>query len=164
MDVRDELLTAAEIAIGLAGFAGVAAVFLQRSDQRLIDRLRFVNLFVLSFATVILAWVPLVIERMGYAGDALWSRSSAVMLLFWFLNAAIASRVYRGLGEITEVDFRLPMSLALLPGLISLAVQIVNLGGFLWTPQYLAYLFGIFAYLYSTALSFVYVVLFRPSE
>jgi len=39
----------------------------------------------------------------------------------------------------------------------------VNLGGWLWEPNFLAYLLGLFIYLYSAGLMFIYVVLFRPA-
>ena len=48
---REELLTVAELAIGIAGFAGVIAAFLQRGGLHPVDRGRFVTLLSAAFGT-----------------------------------------------------------------------------------------------------------------
>jgi len=169
VDVREELLTIAEIAVGLAGFAGVVAAFMHRVDTPRADRIRFVNLFAAAFATIVLAYTPLVFLHLGVRGEDVWVRSSVVMLLAWFINSAIGSRVTR---IFDEVDFGgldgsanrvwIARSIIIGPALVNLVVQLLNVGGWWWSPSFVAYLFGLFVYVYSTMVMFVYMVLFRP--
>lgn len=63
MEGADELLTIAELSIGIAGFSGVVAAFLQNGGLHPFDRSRFINLFSLSFSTLIPAFVPLLLEN-----------------------------------------------------------------------------------------------------
>lgn len=90
MEVREELLPIAEIAIGIAGFTGVIAAFLQRGGLHRVDRVRFVNLFVAAFITLLLAYVPIVVSHLVADAARIWTYSSAVMVVVWFLNVAFA--------------------------------------------------------------------------
>ena len=51
-----------------------------------------------------------------------------------------------------------------LPSLINLVIQVLNFTGWLWAPGFLAYLFGLFVYIYAAGLMFVFVVLYRPPQ
>ena len=90
MDVREELLTIAEISIGIAGFSGVIAAFLQRDGLHSLDRVRFVNLFATAFTTLILSFAPIVIAHLGFDEGGVWAHSSAVMVVSWFTNSSLA--------------------------------------------------------------------------
>jgi hypothetical protein len=163
LDVREELLTIAEIAIGIAGFAGVVAAFLYHEDSREVDRVRFITLFSMAFSTIVLSYVPIVVFHLGYAGESLWARASGVMVAAWFFNSAFALRILPRLAEVEPYyDMRWTRTIMIVPSLSNLAVQILNAGGWLWTPGFLGYLFGLFAYLYAAAMMFVYIVLYRP--
>ncbi|MGH0029387.1 MAG: hypothetical protein ACQGVC_06330 [Myxococcota bacterium] len=164
MEGRDELLTIGEIAVGIAGFSGVIAAFLQRGGLDRIDALRFINLFATAFAALLLAFAPIAVALLGYEGAALWSRASGVMLFAWMLNSALANYVFRDLRSALGVESLWPAVLVTLPSFANLAAQLLNAGGWLWTPGFLAYLFGLLVYLYAAGLMFVYIVLFRPAE
>jgi hypothetical protein len=56
------------------------------------------------------------------------------------------------------------VALMLVPAFVNVAVQLVNATGWLHEPGFVPYLFGLFVYLYSAGLSFVYAVIFRPAE
>ncbi len=44
MEASDELLTIAELAVGLAGFSGVVVAFTRQGELSLTDRYRFIGL------------------------------------------------------------------------------------------------------------------------
>ena len=160
----DELMTIAEIAVGLAGFSGVVAAFLQPAGLHRVDRLRFVNLFSTAFATVVLAFVPVAIQDWTASPESLWARSSMAMAIAWCMSSVI---VVRSVGEINR-QFRgklmLPRALLIPLSLVNLAVQVLNTTGWWWTPDFLAYLFGLFVYLYAAGVMFVFVVIYRPES
>jgi hypothetical protein len=81
LDGHDELLTIAEIAVGLAGFSGVIAVFIQRGGLPLADRVRFLALFVTAFTALILAFLPIALAYSGFKDQDIWRISSGTMVL-----------------------------------------------------------------------------------
>ena len=87
MGERDVLLTVAEVAIALAGFATLAAVFTDRTERHT-DTDLFANLFrtllLYSLATVGLCFVPLVPRWYGSSAETSWYVSS------WILGVSIA--------------------------------------------------------------------------
>ena len=166
MDVRDELLTIAEIAIGIAGFSGVIAAFLQRDGLHQLDRVRFINLFATTFTILVLAYVPIAISHLIADSDRIWSYSSGVMAIVCFLGSGFTYRLV--LPELrTYIPYqsrRLTFALLGVPTLSNLGIQCLNLGGWLWEPGFLAYLFGLFVYLYAAGVMFVFVILYRPPD
>ena len=72
--------------------------------------------------------------------------------------------ILRQIVSAVAVESHIPTALLLIPSILNLFVQIGNVGGWFWEPNFVAYLFGLFAYLYVAGLIFVYVVLFRPSS
>ena len=164
MEVRDELLTIGEIAIGIAGFSGVIAAFLQHGGLHPVDRVRFVNLFTAAFSTLFLAFVPIAISHLTAESDRLWISSSLVMTLVWLFNLAVSARAIPQIRRHLSVNPTLPRALVGVPAIMNLGVQILNAGGWLWEPGFLAYLFGLFVYIYSAGLMFVFVILYRPDS
>jgi hypothetical protein len=160
----DELLTIAEISVGIAGFSGVVAAFLQREQLHRLDQARFVNLFVVAFATLFLAFVPLTFSHAGLSGMALWRWSSAAMVAVWLLNTWITVFfVYPVIRQqFSGTTRRVPSAMVGVPSALNLMVQILNLAGWFWEPGFLAFLFGLFVYLYCAAALFVYIVIYRP--
>jgi hypothetical protein len=160
----DELLTIAEISIGIAGFSGVVAAFLQREQLHQLDQARFINLFVVAFSTLFLAFVPISFWHAGFSGIALWRWSSAAMLVVWLMNTGIMIFfVYPVIRQHIPVNARrIPSSVVAVPSTLNVLLQTLNLTGWLWEPAFLAFLFGLFIYLYSAAALFVYIVIYRP--
>jgi hypothetical protein len=161
LEVREELLNLAEIAIGIAGFSGVIAAFLQRDGLHPVDRARFINLFATAFSTLVLAYVPIVVSHRVAEPDQIWRISSAAMVVIWLFGSSAS---YLGVFPIIREHVFTPVAFWLLsiPSMMNLAVQVSNAGGWLWHPGFLAYLFGLFVYLYAAGLMFVYIVLYRP--
>ncbi len=162
MDARDELLTIAEIAIALAGFAGVVAVFIQRDGgQHPADRIRFLGVFSIAFLAVLLAFWPVALTHAGLESTRLWRIASLGMAAMWFLNVAPMPYVMRELRRHIEVR-TFSLVLLWLPAFANLAIQLLNVAGWLWSPGFVAYLVGLLVYIYSSGILFVYAVVFRP--
>ena len=162
MDGQDELLTIAEIAVGLAGFSGVVAAFIQRGSLSAADRLRFVALFVTAFTALVLAFVPIMLAYGGFQDENLWHLSSTVMVLIGLPVIAAYPFGVRRIRREIETHSLLPPMLILVPALIHLVVQLMNAGGWIWQPNFVPYLIGMLIYLYSAGVMFVFIVLFRP--
>lgn len=165
MDALDELLTIAEISVGIAGFSGVIAAFLQRDGLPPLDRVRFINLFSVVFTTLTLAFAPIALHHLGIQTDRLWMYSSSVMVFAWFINVVVGVRyVIPAIKEHLGAGYGGPMNAITIPSALNLLVQLLNLSGWLWEPGFPAYLFGLFVYLYASGVMFVFVVLYRPNE
>ena len=164
MEAREELLTIAEISIGIAGFSGVIAAFLQRGGLHPLDRVRFAMIFAFSFTTLVLAYVPIVVSHLLDETSGIWVHSSAVMIVVWV--ASVAAALHFLFPELRRNPSKneTPRLLLVIPSILNLGVQILNVGGWLWSPGFVAYLFGLFVYLYASGLIFVFTIMFRPSE
>jgi hypothetical protein len=161
---RDELLTVAEISIGIAGFSGVVAAFLQREQLHQLDQARFINLFVVAFSALFLTFVPISFSYAGFSGMALWRWSSAAMIFAWLLNAGLMIFfIYPVIREHVPGRLRrIPSAAVAIPSALNLFVQILNLTGWFWEPGFLAFLIGLLVNVYCAAALFVYIVIFRP--
>lgn len=78
MDVESLLLTHAEIAVAVAGFAGIAAV-LQRPLMA-VQRNRFYSILLLSLQQILGGLTPVLLLNLGYSGSELWSIASTFYL------------------------------------------------------------------------------------
>jgi hypothetical protein len=54
--------------------------------------------------------------------------------------------------------------LLVVPSVLNLWTQLLNAGGWLWEPDFLAYLLSLFVYLYASGLMFVIIILYRPGD
>jgi len=163
LDGHDELLTIAEIAVGLAGFSGVIAVFIERGGLPLADRLRFLALFVTAFTALILAFVPIALAYSGFKDQNIWQISSGTMVLVGFAALVPYPFGVRTVRREIKATSMIPHVLLLVPAGVHLAVQLANAGGWIWQPNFVPYLIGMLVYLYTAGLLFVIIVLFRPT-
>ena len=162
LEHQDELLNIAEISIGIAGFSGLMAAFLQRGGLANLDRVRFVNLFVTAFSTLVLAYVPIVVSELT---DSLWFYSSLVMIGVWFFSVGVGVfYVVPAVHAHEQAAGTVPGMLIWIPSLANFFVQLLNVTGWLWETGFLAYLFGLFVYLYAACVMFVFVVIYRPDS
>jgi len=81
LQASSELIGIAEIGIGMAGFAGVAAAILLRRSYQRDDQLRFLALFFATISVVVLAYIPRLFSLGGMADEAVWNWSSAAFLV-----------------------------------------------------------------------------------
>jgi hypothetical protein len=74
MSPQDALLSIAEISIGLAGFSGLVAAFIQPSGHswRADQKTRIVLLIVLSFGIIVCALAPYALSGIGDSAALIW--------------------------------------------------------------------------------------------
>lgn len=106
MPEADLLTIFAEIALGLAGFAGVIAALGPRTKSwQLLDRYRIIALLLNSFLVLIFALVPLGLATAKLEEPNIWFYSSLVYLLFLlhvpfkFRAVFSAARTYEGFAS-----------------------------------------------------------------
>jgi len=159
LELHDELLTVAELAIAIAGFAAVVTAFTTRGRLHAHDIVRFRTLILTTGVAAGLAFVPSLLFSMGYSDATLWQIASTVMITVALLSWAASWLQARGVQE--------PPSLATPPivalGILNLILQGVNVTGLAWTPGGAAYLAGTLVWLSATVAIFVAIVVKRPA-
>jgi hypothetical protein len=161
MDGTDELLTIAEVAIGLAGFAGIVAVFQYQGGFTAVQRLRFLAIFAASFSAILLAFLPLVIYRLNVSDAEVWRWSSVGALILWTPGAVLAPFGIRRIKRETAYSYIAAVVLYV-PALGNGGLLLSNATGWIWEPGFVAYFLGLLTWLYTAALIFVFAVLFPP--
>ena len=164
MNATNELLAIAQIAIALAGFSAVVAAFFQGHGLNLADRIRFVGIFAIAFVTLLLAFLPIALQHAGLSGSRLWVGSSSTMVVVWCAGMWDLGRRWRTMTNLLPGESTVPILLIFVPASANLAVQVCNVGGWLWEPNFVGYLFGLLCYLYTAGVGFVLVVLYRPQR
>jgi hypothetical protein len=165
MQGSDELLTIAELAIGLAGFSGVVVAFGYRGKLEEVDRYRFIALLGASFITAILAFVPLLLNHAGFGNGPMWRLSSAIAITAQALyTPAIVPRLPRAARR---SEAGAPASILAVTWALSgalLLLQAANALAWPFAPGPLPYLLGLLIWLLWSAILFGFLVLFRPRE
>ena len=162
MEAVDELLTVAELAIGLAGFSGVVVAFTRGKGLRKDDRYYFVALLYATFTAVLVAFVPMVFHHAGLAGPALWMGSSTVALIVGGL--LLASMLVRARGIVWQP---IGNSYAIAQFAIVFALvlsQILNLIGWPMEPGPALYVVGLLLWLATAGMVFALLVLVGARE
>ena len=163
MVASDELLTIAELAIGLAAFSGVVVAFTYRGELRSGDRYRFIALFTQALSIVVLAFVPFCLHHAGLAAPALWQASSGVMLVFWVLAIwFLAIRRPDFAADERPPQWILATALGL--SVLNLLLQLANLLAWPMDSGAFPYLAGLLIWLVVTASFFSALILYRPKE
>jgi len=164
MEGSDELLTIAELAIGLAGFAGLVVAFTHQGRLRATDRFRFIALFSQALFVIVLAFVPFGFHHAGQVAPALWRASSGVMVVFWVCTAWWLNVRLRT-DFSAEEDLPRSFFAALVgPPVFNLVLQIANFVGWPMEPGVLAYLVGLLIWLSVPALLFATLILYRAEK
>ena len=164
MEASDELPTIAELAVGLTGFSGVVVAFTQRGAPRRTDLFRFIALFSIAFAALVLAFVPFGFHHAGQSGTALWRGSSAVMLMVWICSIWLLGIRFSPEFPADE-QFSRPVSVLVYgPALLNVTFQVANLVGWPMEPGPLLYLASLILWLFTAALMFAFLVLFGAKQ
>ena len=158
------MLTIAEMAIGLAGFSGVAVAFTRRGGFRQTDRFRFIALFSQALSVVVLAFVPIGFHHAGQVGPALWMGSSAVMLVVWVSSFWLLGVRFRPEFPADEQFSKQLSAVTYSPPILNVSLQVANLVGWPMESGALLYLAGLILYLMTAALLFAFLFLFGAKE
>ena len=153
MNAASFLSSIIDIAIGVAGFAGiVAAVRQRRLSHWPIEQLLLLQiLFTATAAAIVYALLPSFLVETGVSESLVWKISSAA-LLCWIVGA-IAFRMKQ--SRKYEVAMPIPMHIRVLAA-ISFALQIYNIAG---VGQSWPYLIGIMTILMNGFSVFLILVL-----
>jgi hypothetical protein len=165
MGASDELLTLAELAVGLAGFAGVVVAFAYHGELEAIDRLRFIGLFTIAISTAVFAFVPFAFSYINFSEAATWRCSSAAFLGWGIaFTGAIGPPIRRTALE-TNAAIPRPFVVAVLVlGILNAILQLLNAIGSPFAPGPLPYIAGLLIWIIFAALFFAFLVLFRPTR
>jgi hypothetical protein len=133
MSGPDALATIAEIAIAIAGFAGIAAVLGRRSqgDWTPEDAFRLQGLLYSSFSAVIFSFVPIVLLLTRLAPSVVWSLSSGAALTWLIFIVATRSKEVRRRSETRVIPIERSAWIAIsLPSLAMLILHGTNVALF----------------------------------
>ena len=97
MDVGSLLQTHTEVAIALAGFAGVAAVL--RRPLSPLGRLRFLGLLFTALIQVLGCLAPVWLSILGISGSFLWRVASALVLVLSTTLVLVLTRPQRAIDR-----------------------------------------------------------------
>jgi len=100
MEHRDTLLTIAEIAVALAGFASIVSVIARRADDssRTADAARLRMMLEVALRNAGFAVLPLPFLQLAPSDPTVWRISSGVYVVVALIYGAIRLRAQRGLN------------------------------------------------------------------
>jgi hypothetical protein len=162
MNPGEALDVAAQVAVTLAGFAGIVVVFRPQSihEWSAVDRLRLRLLLANSALPLITALFAILLLTIEPPPAAIWRWCSgaalALMLPFIIANSRNTRRIPT--AEKPAVNTKLYYSLALL-GTGGLVLQVINI---FWWNQFWPFFACIFIYLVAAIAQFVRFVLLPP--
>ena len=165
VDLRDELITVAELAIGIAGFSAVVVALSPHGKLHERDLQRFGGLMVLAASAVALAFVPSLLHASGLSGPALWRSASGIMVVVWvagMLPYSLLMRRLRRSPSSAAVPSALSVAALVVPAITNLALQAANASGIIWAPGAVAYFVGLLVWLWTSGVLFVAIVVNRP--
>ncbi len=123
--MEDILLTHAELAAALAGFASVVAAFQRPLSP--VQRHRFLTILFSSLLQIMGCLVPVWMHAMGEVGPLFWSIASGVQLGLSVLLWAVLVYPLRSLGKSVVIAINLPVSIVVYAlALSTMGVLIVN--------------------------------------
>lgn len=164
IEASEVLLGIAETAVGVAGFAGVAAAILFSRAFERGDQFRFLCLFASSLSVVFLAFTPILAELSGIAGGALWRLSSVIFLGVIFVALPLAVFTARLTMKAQKMA---PVWALVILWTLTLAApvtQIINLAGVTGSPGAVLFIGGLLAWLGAASVLFIIIVLARRHQ
>ena len=162
MTIGDQLIAIAQIAVALAGFAGVVATFHLRGPES-ITRPSFVRLRImieLSLCVCIFSLLPMAIYNFGASDASVWNIANALLSLFsLFYLAIVVSRWSRGLygkGKLSKKVVYPSCTVALF---LSLMLVLSSFGAIKFHKPFSVYVFVLFFDLILACLMFARLVI-----
>ncbi|MGH7471548.1 MAG: hypothetical protein ACRENP_26650 [Longimicrobiales bacterium] len=166
-DLITELLVAvAQLALGVAGFSGIAIYFKRRPGRLTeIEVYRIAILFLNSGAAMFLSLIPFPLQAFGLQPATLWRTCSALMALFelmFFMYYLPHSQRYR--HKIPALFNRYSLVLTYSGGLGNLALQTANALGLAGPRQAAVYMVGAVWLLFHATFQFGRILFVQPPE
>ncbi len=164
MDGSEALSTIAELALGLAGFTGIVAVFGRRPGRlRPVEAYRLVILLSISCGAMFLALLPFALHRTGLEGETLWAVASGALAAYTVLFLGwMFSPTRRFLRDSPEIFDKGLLMFLILAHLVNFTVQLLNAFGVFGRPSLGIYLFGLMWLLLHGFQQFARILFIRP--
>ena len=166
---HDVLLTTAEIAVALVGFAGIVVAFQRRGSETWTrtDLARFWQMILLAASALVFSVLPLPFLAAGHPEATIWAASSALLAVVVAMEAAAFATLlfgHRRLG----FEFSAALTFYMLAtSVATLGVLLANAFGVLFERSFTGYLLGVLYLIASSVVFFarlVYVGLANPSR
>ena len=155
------LLTHAELAIALAGFASVAAVL--RRPLGPVQRQRFFAILFPSLFQILASILPLWLAELELAGPALWRTASALSLALGLPIAVFSLLPLRKLGARSFLIMNLPITF-IGYGLFAAGFVLLVVNLLVSAPSFALYYAALLTVLVTVFLSFADVVVIGHDE
>ncbi len=173
MQYAETFQTIAEVSIGVAGFASIVLVLTRDSTAGISehDAMRTRIIVVFSLSSVLLAFVPTMLDAAGLSGDTLWRSASTAMLVVatvtWYRTYQSIFHAVRSAGGFRASPSKETAGGALfLPTLVALSIvhvlsQAANCFAIPNPPGPFLDLVGLLVYLTVAILQFARVLFLR---
>ena len=159
LDPSDTLLTIAEIAIAVVGFAGIAFV-LRVGSPKPINLFRLQLMVESSVLAVVFSFLPIFLLSMALPENTVWSASSAILGVATPLYVAtILIRQTRRFGAALLPETLIADTTTLGATCIVTVVLFLNVMGWAFEQRFTGYLVGLFWALAGSIAMFVRIVL-----
>lgn len=157
MQYSETLLTIAELAVALAGFASLVSVIGRRQDERsrAIDSFRLQSMLEVALRYAALALVPLPFLQLAATSPMVWRLSSGLYLVSTVIYGVFRTRRARAL-EVVASERWLIISAAVLTSVASL-INLANVFGLGGSDAFSLYLASLILGLGVTGLIFLSV-------
>ncbi len=159
IDPADTLLTIAEIAIAVVGFAGIA--FVLRSDSpKPINLFRLQLMVETSVLAITFSFLPILLLSTGFDSERVWALSSALLgVVTPVYVTTIFLRQTERFGATLLPEARIADSTVLGATCLVTALLVLNVFGWAFTHRFTGYLVGLLWALASAVAMFVRIVL-----
>ena len=164
MNETDILTTIAQLAIGVAGFSGIAIAF-NRQPGKLIDveAYRIAILFANAFAAMFISLLPFPLYYLFDDLETVWRLGSAVIAIFttFFLNYYLR-RTRRFRREVPQLFNTFQLFLTRIGHIVNLCVQVASAAGVFAARHSAVFLFGVLWLLFHSTFQFGRILFVQP--
>lgn len=160
MSGGDVLLTLGEVAIAVAGFASVVAIFGRRSSTWApSEAFRVINLVVTASAAALFSFLPFVLRELGSSDGWVWGLSSATLALFIVCQLAWYVTAGRRITRSEPGSLRVWLAVvSTCTAIVALLLQLLNISGLVFSHEFGPFLAGLGYLLLNAVLQFCIVV------
>ena len=169
--VLDEVTVAllvgiAQLALGVAGFSGIAMYFKRKPGPLTnIEVYRVAILFLNSFAALFLSLAPFPLQAFELSADATWRISSGLVALFSIVFHAYylpLSQRYR--RQVPEIFNAYSMALTYSGGIGNTLLQLLNAFGLVSTHLDAVFMIGVIWLLFHATFQFGRILFIQPTD
>lgn len=164
--VAELLVAVAQLALGVAGFSGIAMYF-KRKPGRLteLEVYRIAILFLNSFAAMFISLVPFPLQAFGFSNAVVWRTCSALLAVFELAFLAYyIPRSQRYWRKVPELFSRRSMVLTYTGTFVNLAAQAANALGLAGGRHAAIFMVGTVWLLFHATFQFGRILFVQPGE